>query len=115
LHFTLIFRKNTIMNCIFYIPIGDPSSNLLYLKLGCRKRGWTMTTFGKRLKQARGRRGLTQNQVAEMLGIDFTTLSKYENDKSQPDHQTLRELASMYEVSIDWLLTGDRLPTAGIP
>ncbi|HEY8528634.1 MAG TPA: helix-turn-helix transcriptional regulator [Paenibacillaceae bacterium] len=74
-----------------------------------------MTTFGKRLKQARGRRGLTQNQVAEMLGIDFTTLSKYENDKSQPDHQTLRELASMYEVSIDWLLTGERLPNAGIP
>lgn len=74
-----------------------------------------MTTFGKRLKQARNRRNMTQHQVADLLGIDFTTLSKYENDKSQPDHRTLRELASMYEVSIDWLLTGEQGSEAGMP
>lgn len=74
-----------------------------------------MATFGKRLKQARNRRKLTQHQVAEWLGIDFTTLSKYENDKSQPDHRTLRELARIYEVSIDWLLTGEHGSVAGLP
>jgi transcriptional regulator with XRE-family HTH domain len=64
---------------------------------------------------ARNRRNMTQHQVAELLGIDFTTLSKYENDKSQPDHRTLRELASMYEVSIDWLLTGEQGSVTGLP
>jgi len=65
-----------------------------------------MTTFGIRLKQARKNKRLTQNEVADQLGIDFTTVSKYENDKSQPDNETLRELAGLYEVSLDWLLTG---------
>lgn len=65
-----------------------------------------MNTFGTRLKKARTNKRLTQNEVAGQLGIDFTTVSKYENNKSQPDNETLRELASMYEVSLDWLLTG---------
>ncbi|MCC3375569.1 helix-turn-helix transcriptional regulator [Cohnella sp. REN36] len=64
-------------------------------------------TFGKRLKQARHEKHLTQNEVAGALGLDFTTISKYENNKSQPDNEILRELAGMYEVSIDWLLTGE--------
>lgn len=63
-------------------------------------------TFGKRLKQARQEKHLTQNQVAGALGVDFTTISKYENNRSQPDNEILRELASIYEVSLDWLLTG---------
>lgn len=72
-------------------------------------------SFGTRLKQARNGKRLTQNQVAAKLGIDFTTISKYENDKSQPDNEILRELAGMYEVSLDWLLTGDRAAPASSP
>jgi transcriptional regulator with XRE-family HTH domain len=66
----------------------------------------SMTTFGNRLKQARVNKRLTQNDVAGRLGIDFTTVSKYENNKSQPDNDTLSELSGLYEVSLDWLLTG---------
>jgi transcriptional regulator with XRE-family HTH domain len=65
-----------------------------------------MTTFGMRLKRARMGKRLTQNDVAHRLGIDFTTVSKYENNKSQPDNETLRELAGLYEVSLDWLVVG---------
>lgn len=65
-------------------------------------------TFGGRLKQARTRKRLTQSQVAEKLGIDFTTISKYENDRSQPDYDTLLRLAALYDVSVDWLLSGQR-------
>jgi transcriptional regulator with XRE-family HTH domain len=71
-----------------------------------------MTTFGKRLQQARAGKRFTQNEVAGRLGIDFTTLSKYENNKSQPDNETLRELAGLYEVSLDWLLTGSEKGTS---
>ncbi|WP_168735971.1 helix-turn-helix domain-containing protein [Cohnella fermenti] len=67
-------------------------------------------SFGSRLRQARNGKQWTQNQVANKLGIDFTTISKYENDKSQPDNEVLRELAGIYEVSIDWLLTGEPKP-----
>lgn len=69
-----------------------------------------MTTFGIRLKQARKNKRLTQNEVADQLGIDFTTVSKYENDKSQPDNETLREIAVLYDVSLDWLITGQTAP-----
>jgi transcriptional regulator with XRE-family HTH domain len=66
-------------------------------------------SFGTRLRQARNEKHLTQNQVAVKLGIDFTTISKYENDRSQPDNEILKELAGIYEVSLDWLLKGDRV------
>lgn len=72
-----------------------------------------MTTFGARLKQARTNKKLTQNDVADKLGIDFTTISKYENNRSEPDNQILREMASMYEVTLDWLISGQEL--AGRP
>jgi transcriptional regulator with XRE-family HTH domain len=63
-------------------------------------------SFGARLKQARNRKEMTQEQVASRIGIDFTTISKYENDKSQPDNEILQKLAKLYGVSIDWLLSG---------
>lgn len=73
-----------------------------------------MTTFGNRLKQARSTKKLTQNAVADKLGVDFTTISKYENNKSEPDNEILRELASLYEVSVDWLLTGSQNDKASV-
>ena len=64
-------------------------------------------TFGMRLKQARNKKQLTQNQVAGVLGIDYTTISKYENDKSQPDNEIFQRMSSLYNVSLDWLLVGE--------
>ena len=63
-------------------------------------------SFGARLKQARSKNQLTQTEVANRLGINFTTISKYENDKSQPDNDILTKLSELYGVTIDWLLTG---------
>ncbi len=61
-------------------------------------------TFGTRLKEARKRSGLTQQDVASKIGIDFTTVSKYENDRSEPDNDTLIKMADLYGVEIDALL-----------
>lgn len=69
-------------------------------------------TFGARLKNARNSKKLTQQQVAGTLGLNFTTISKYENDKSQPDNEILQRMAVLYDVSIDWLLTGETGGTA---
>lgn len=64
-------------------------------------------TFGARLRSARNSKRLTQHQVADTLGLNFTTISKYENDKSQPDNEILQKMSVLYDVSIDWLLTGE--------
>lgn len=61
-------------------------------------------SFGSRLKEARKAKKLTQSEVASKLGIDDTTISKYENDKSEPDNETLKKLSALYECSIDHLM-----------
>jgi transcriptional regulator with XRE-family HTH domain len=63
-------------------------------------------SFGTRLKEARLKKKLTQLAAAKRIGIDDTTLSKYENDKSEPDNETLQKLAELYEVTTDYLLLG---------
>jgi transcriptional regulator with XRE-family HTH domain len=60
-------------------------------------------SFGKRLKEARTAKKLTQVEVADKLGIDDTTISKYENDKSEPDNETLTKLLDLYEVNFDYI------------
>jgi HTH-type transcriptional regulator, competence development regulator len=52
-------------------------------------------TFGSRLRVARKRAGLTQRQLAEKVGIDFTYLSKFENDQpgQSPGEGIIRKLA----------------------
>lgn len=64
-------------------------------------------SFGKRLKEARKTKKLTQEYVANLLGIDDTTISKYENDKSEPDNETLNKLCELYGVNTHWIHTGD--------
>lgn len=63
-----------------------------------------MKSLSSRLKEARERKKLKQIQVKEKTGINNKTLSGYENGVSEPDAETLRILANLYEVSIDWLL-----------
>lgn len=63
-----------------------------------------MNTIGSRLRAARERKKLKQIQVKEKTGINNKTLSGYENGVSEPDLETLKILANLYEVSTDWLL-----------
>lgn len=62
-----------------------------------------MRTLGSRLKEAREKKRLTQVEVSKKLGISNGTLSGYERDYRDPDTETLRKLANLYEVSLDWL------------
>lgn len=49
---------------------------------------------------------MTQIQAAAKVGISNGTLSGYERNYREPDMRTLRRLAELYGVSIDYLLTG---------
>ena len=62
-------------------------------------------TFGQRIKRRRRELGLTQRQVAEVLEIDFTYLSKLENDRGEPPgEKTIRGLAAVLHEDEEELL-----------
>ncbi|GAB6254498.1 hypothetical protein PSKAS_00200 [Peribacillus sp. N1] len=63
--------------------------------------------FGDRLKWLRERSGLTQKFAAEKIGVKNNTLSSYESAKRQPDYTTLKKLADLYDVTIDYIITGN--------
>ena len=62
--------------------------------------------LGRRLKEARNTAELSQEQVAEVIGSHVVTVSKYERGVQDPNTQLLRDMARLYGVSVDWLLTG---------
>ena len=57
--------------------------------------------LGKKIRQLRFKAGLTQEQLAEKLGIGAQSVSKWENAVAMPDITTLPLLAEIFGVSID--------------
>ena len=60
--------------------------------------------LGKRLKELRDERNLTQKQLADALGINTVTYLHYEKDQREPPLSLLADLAEYYSVSVDYLL-----------
>ena len=60
-------------------------------------------TMGTRLCTLRKQRNLTQDQLAEAMGVSAQAVSKWENDISCPDIAMLPNLADYFQVSIDSL------------
>lgn len=61
-------------------------------------------TLGKRIAAGRKEKGLTQDQLAEKLGVTAQAVSKWENDQSCPDINILPKLAEIFGTSTDALL-----------
>lgn len=61
----------------------------------------------ERLKQLRTDAGMTQRDIAQMLGVDRTTYVKYENGSSDPSTATLIRLADYFGVTVDYLIGHD--------
>ena len=60
-----------------------------------------------RLKELRKQNKLTQQQLAEMLGVTQAALSGWENEKFGIDNGSLLKCAKIFDVSIDYLLGRD--------
>lgn len=58
----------------------------------------------EQLQQLRKSRGLTQDDLAEILGISLSSYQKYERDAISPSYETLRKIADFYHVTTDYLL-----------
>ena len=61
----------------------------------------------ERLKELRTAQKLTQQQMADYLGVDRTTYVKYETDKSEPTFDTLQKLADYFGVTGGFLMGRD--------
>lgn len=68
-----------------------------------------MIEFGHSLRQLRTDRHLTQQAVADKLGLTRQTISKWENGKGYPDFENLLLLCAVYDVSIDQVLNPQTL------
>ena len=64
--------------------------------------------IGSKIKSARLEKKLTQEQVAELLGVSRQTISNWENEKSYPDIISVIKMSDCYEVSLDYLLKGEQ-------
>ena len=69
-------------------------------------------TFGDRVAGAREAAGMTQSQLARLLGVKKSTLIGWEDDISEPRANKLQMMAGLLNVSIMWLLTGEGDGTA---
>lgn len=67
-------------------------------------------TLGQKLSERRKANGYTQDAVAEKLGVSAQAVSKWENDISCPDITLLPQIAQLYGITIDELLT-EKEPT----
>jgi len=62
------------------------------------------TALGRRMADARAAKGLSQTAVAVALGVDKTTVSKWESGDRTPGLRLLLRLGELYSVSYDLLL-----------
>lgn len=67
-----------------------------------------MVEFGSRLRQLRKDRKLTQQQLAELIGVKNSVISFYEVGERTPSPDVLRKLALALHVTADYLLGIER-------
>lgn len=63
-----------------------------------------MIGYGEKIKNLRKEKGLTQEQLADLINIGRSALSLYEIEARQPDPETLKNIANALNVSTDYLL-----------
>ena len=65
------------------------------------------TTIGSYIAQKRRAQNLTQEQLAEKLGVSNKTISKWENGKCMPDYSIIQKLCTALHVTLSELMDGE--------
>lgn len=65
--------------------------------------------FHEKLQELRKERGITQDELAETLYVSRTAISKWESGRGYPNIDSLKEISKYFSVSIDDLLSGEKL------
>lgn len=67
--------------------------------------------FHEKLQELRKNRGMTQEELAAVLYVSRTAVSKWESGRGYPSIDSLKEISKFFSVSIDELLSGEKLIT----
>ncbi len=62
--------------------------------------------FKDRLKEIRKQQGISQNELANRVGIHVTNISRYERGENKPTTQVLSLMANVLNTSVDFLMNG---------
>ena len=65
--------------------------------------------FNKKLQELRRQKGLTQEELAKALYVSRTAVSKWESGRGYPNIASLKQLAKLFSITVDELLSGDEL------
>lgn len=64
-------------------------------------------TTGEKILQLRNRKRLSQDKLAEILGVTRQAVSKWELDETLPDIENAIKIASLFEISLEYLFTAE--------
>lgn len=73
-----------------------------------------MSRLSEKLISLRKQKGLSQQELANELGLTRSAIGMYEIGKREPDIETLEQIADYYGVAMDTLLGREEVPHAGI-
>ena len=65
--------------------------------------------FNEKLQELRKNKGMTQEDLAEALYVSRTAISKWESGRGYPNIDSLKDISKFFSVSIDELLSGEKL------
>lgn len=65
-------------------------------------------TFAEKLKSLRRQSGISQEKLAEKLGVSRQAITKWETDAGIPDIENLMRISRLFDISIDELLSNDK-------
>lgn len=71
--------------------------------------------FGEKIQRLRRERGLSQDQLAEMLNVSRQAVSKWERDEAVPETEKVLRISELFSVSIDSLLKDQPQPEQESP
>lgn len=69
-----------------------------------KKDNWKMAKISDRIKQLRKKKGVSQSQLAEAIGVKNNTVSTWERGTRKPDVDALHLLSDYFEVPFEYLL-----------
>ena len=102
------YENLSMLACIFDVSIDFLLSEYIeiskerLLKLKAERE--KMKVFPQRLKELRLKKGLTQTELGEKVGVKQNTFTNWENGKREPNFETLLKLASILNTTTSYLL-----------
>ena len=103
------YENLSMLACIFDVSIDYLLNDYLeisketFLKLKKEKEEEKKKLFSSRLKELRLQHGISQEELAEQIGIKRNSYSDWENGKCKPSYEKLEKIADFFEISLDWL------------